>query len=167
MASGLLQHHVALRRHLGLDEVEVAHAVRLHDHGGLEMLLGEALEVVGGIVRGDGVVAPAEPRHHAGELAGFQFLGRPEHQVLEEVGDPRLPRRVVGTADAIPHDVRDDRRAVVGHHDHVHAVGEIELAGASLGGFRGHRCDRQQGEREAGGRQQRPRAAASRLGALR
>ena len=56
------------------------------------------------------------------------LVRRLEHQVLEEVGDARDAGRLVGGADAIPHVVRDDRRAVVGHDHDLQAVGELELA---------------------------------------
>ena len=36
---------------------------------------------------------------------------------------PETPWRLVGGADAIPDHVGDDGRAVVGDHNHLHAVG--------------------------------------------
>ena len=37
---------------------------------------------------------------------------------------------LVGGADLVPHHVGDDRRAVIGDHHDVHAVGQLELGGA-------------------------------------
>ena len=47
---------------------------------------------------------------------------------------PDTPRRLVGRADPVPDHVRDDRRAMIGDDDHLHAVRELELGGARSGG---------------------------------
>jgi hypothetical protein len=69
--AALLDHHLPLGRHLLIDQLEVAHAVGFHGHRRLQMLLGQPLEIVGRIVGGDGVVAPAQAGHHVRQLAGF------------------------------------------------------------------------------------------------
>ena len=97
----------------------------------VEPVLGDALVVAGHVVAGEGVVLAAEPGDDLGELAGRDLVRRLEHQVLEEMRDARDARRLVGRADAIPDVVRHDRRAVVGHDDDLHAVGELELAHAA------------------------------------
>ena len=135
--AALLDHHLPLGRHLRVDQLQVAHAVGFHDHRRLQVLLRQPLEVVGGIVRGHRIVAPAQARHHVRQLAGLELARGLEHQVLEEVGEPGLARDVVGAADAVPHHVRDDGRAAIGHDHHLHAVGEHELARAALGGMTG------------------------------
>ena len=126
--AALLEDHLALGRHLLLGELQVHHAVGFHLHHGLEPVLGDALEVAGHVVGGEGVVLAAEPGDDLGEGAGGDLVRRLEHQVLEEVGDARDARRLVGRADAIPDVVRDDGSAVVRHDHHLQAVGELELA---------------------------------------
>ena len=55
-------------------------------------VLGDALEVGGGVLAGEGVVLAAEPGDDLGELADRDLVGRLEHQMLEEVGDARDAR---------------------------------------------------------------------------
>ena len=64
------------------------------------------------------------------------LVGRLEHQMLEEMGDARDALGLVGGADLVPDHVGDDRRAVIGDHHDLQAVGELELtrAGPSLHG---------------------------------
>ena len=47
---------------------------------------------------------------------------------------PETPLRLVGGADLVPDHVRDDRRAMIGDHHDLHAVGELELGGTRFGG---------------------------------
>ena len=92
--------------------------------------------VGGHVLAGEGVVLAAEPGDDLGELADRDLVGRLEHQVLEEVGDAGHALGLVGGADLVPDHVRDDGGAVVGDDDHLHAVGELELAGTRLGAGR-------------------------------
>ena len=130
--AALLQDDVALGAHLILQQPEVHHPVRLQAHDGLEVLLGDALIVGGGVVGRGRIVAAAEAGDDLRELARLDLAGRLEHQVLEEVGDSRGAPRVVGGAAAIPDHVRDDRHAVIGDDHDLHAVGKVEGADLEL-----------------------------------
>ena len=99
-----------------------------------EMLLGDALEIGGVVVAGEGVLLAADLGDALGELALRVGLGALEHQMFEEMGDARLALRIVGRAVAIPHHVGDHRRAVVGNDDHGQAVVEPEIDDAAVGG---------------------------------
>ena len=59
---------------------------------------------------------------------GGMRAGALEHQMLEEMRQARLAGRAVGGADLVPDPVGDHRRAVVGHHHHLHAVVEREAS---------------------------------------
>ena len=56
---------------------------------------------------------PPSLPHRPLELACLVSRGRLEHQVLDEVGEARPSRRLVGPSHPIPDHVRDDRRALV------------------------------------------------------
>ncbi len=112
-------------------EPQVDHAVGFHLHHLAEAVLGDALEIGGRVVAGEGVVLAAEAADDLGELADRDLVGRLEHQMFEEMGDAGFAAHLVGGADPVPDHVGDDRRAVVGNDDDLHAVGELELGGAS------------------------------------
>ena len=57
---------------------------------------------------------------------GF-LRGALEHQVFEEMREPRFAGRLVGGADLVPDHVRHDRRAMIRHHDDFEPVGEREV----------------------------------------
>ncbi len=139
--STLLEDHLALGRHLLLGEPQVHHAVGFHGHDGLEPVLRDALEVAGHVVTGERVVLAAEARDDLGELAGGDLVRRLEHQVLEKVSDARHARGLIGRADAVPHVVGDDRRAMVGDDDHLQSVGELELGDPAGGRARVQRFE--------------------------
>ena len=148
--AALLDDDLPLRLHLFRLEAEVHHAVGLHLHHGLEMGLGDALEVGCVVGAGEGVLLAAEPRHDGRELAVGELLGGLEHQVLEEVRDARYAGRLVGGPGADIDHVGDDRRAVVGNDDHGHPVGKLELAhGLGGGSVRGRDDLRDQHEGES------------------
>ena len=109
-------------------EDQVAHAVGLVAHHRRERVRRHGL-VIGGVVPGgEGVLAAADLGDLGAELAGLVVLRALEHQVLEEMRDAGFARRLVGAADLVPDHVRDDRRAVVGDDDDLHAVVEHEVA---------------------------------------
>ena len=104
-------------------EPQVDHAVGFHLHHRAEPILGDALEVCGRVLAGEGVVLAAEASDDFGELADRDLVGRLEHQMLEEVGDAGTSALLVGGADPVPDHVGDDGRAVVGDDHDLHAVG--------------------------------------------
>ncbi len=120
------QHHVALGQHFRVGQLQVDHAVGLHLHHERQAVFRDHLEIGGEVVAGEGVVLPAVARHDARELAGLDFLRALEHQVFEEMRDAGLARRLVGRADLVPDHMGDDGGAVIGDHQHVHAVGKRE-----------------------------------------
>ena len=112
---------------LAFGEIEIDHAVGLELHHQRQPVLGDALEIGGVVMRGEGVVLAAVARHRLGQFAGGHVLGALEHQMLEEMRRAREAGRIVGAADAEPQHVRDDGRAVIFDHHDLHAVGELEL----------------------------------------
>ena len=88
----------------------------------------------------EGVVLAAETADNLGKLANGNLIGRLEHQMFEKVGDPRRAALLVGSTDAIPDHVRNDRRPMIGDDHHLQAVRQGELGGAWAGlGERGGR----------------------------
>ena len=68
-AAPLLDDDAELRAHVLLGHAQIDHTVCLELHDAAQAVLGHALVVDGRVLVGDGVVAPAKPRDHAGELA--------------------------------------------------------------------------------------------------
>ena len=127
MHAPLLEHDVALGRDDLVGQHEAGHAVRLERHAGLQVLLGDLLEIGGEVRAGEGVLLAADRGDVLGELA-LRMGGRAlEHQVLEEMGDARLAGRIVGGAVAVPDHVGDDRRAMVGDDHDLEAVLQREM----------------------------------------
>ena len=100
-------------------------------HHGLEMVAGDALEIGGVIVGGEGVLLPAEAGDGLRERADRVLLGALEHEVFEEMRDAGLSDRIIGRTIAVPHHVGHHRGAVIGHHHDVEAV--IEGEGGDFG----------------------------------
>ena len=146
--AALLEHDVALGRDHRLVEDEAGHAVGLELHHGPEVLAGDALEIGGVVVGGEGVLLAAERRDDLAELARRVPARALEHQMLEEMGDAGLADRIVGRAVAVPDHVRDDGHAAVGHDHHLESVVEIEgrhLGPASVGSPEGRRLGAERG----------------------
>ena len=148
----LLEDHAALAQHLVVVEHQIGHAVGFHAHDQLEAVLGDGLEVAGVVGAGERVLVAAVAGDDARELPGLQVLGPLEHEVLEEVGEPRLAERAVGRAHLVPDVVADHRRPPVGHHHHLHAVVESEGLGLEHGAFSRAADDQGEGQRHAGAR---------------
>ena len=120
--AALVQHHVALGRDRFVRQHEIGHAVGLERHHLGEVLFRDALEEGRVVVRGEGVFVAADRRHTAAELVARMGRRALEHQVLEEVRNARLTRRLVGRPDLVPHHVRDNGCPVVRDHRDLHAV---------------------------------------------
>jgi hypothetical protein len=105
----------------------VAHPVGFHLHHQPETVGGDALEIGGVVLGGEGVVGAAVFLNHAGKLARFHIVGGLEHQVLEEMGDAGAARLLVGGAGAVPDHVHHHRGAVILDHHHLHAVFQPEV----------------------------------------
>ena len=126
----LFQHHLELRPHRLVGQHQSGHAVGLELHHGCELVARHALEIAGVVGGGEGVLLAADGRHHLGEAPGWILLRALEQQVLEEVGEPRLARRLVGGADLVPEHVGHDRRAVIGNHHDLETVRQLEIGDA-------------------------------------
>ena len=112
----------------------MGHAISLHLHQRLELILGDALVVGGDVLAGERVVLAAELGDDLGKVADGDLVRRLEHQVLEEVGDPGDALRLVGGTDLVPNHVRDDGCTVIGDDHDVHSVRQLELGSARLSG---------------------------------
>ncbi len=126
----LLQHDLAFRLPVVLADAEIGHPVRLHPHDKRQAVGGDALEVGGEVVAGEGVVGPAVGGHRPGQLARRQRFGALEHQVFQVMREPGLARHLVGRPDPVPHHLHHDRRAVILDHHRLQAVVEREAADA-------------------------------------
>ena len=117
----------ALGQDFFLVESQIDHAVRFHFHHLPQTVLGNTLIIGGHIVASERIVLASEPRHDLREFAIGDLLCRLEHQMLEKVSDAGHTRRFISRASAIPDHVRNHRRPVVGHDDHLHPVLESKL----------------------------------------
>ena len=118
----LFHDHLALRVNLLGIEKQMPHAVGLEAQDHVDTV-GSDVDVVGGdVVRGEGIVLTTVPLDGVGELA-LAVSGRAlEHQVLEEVGQPRLPRHLVPRANAVPGLHGDDGIPVILQHEDTQAI---------------------------------------------
>ncbi len=131
-----------------------------------ELLARHALEVAGVVGRGEGVLVAADAQHGLRELAGRVLGGALEHQMLEEMRQPRFAGRLVGRADLVPDHLRHDRRAVIGDHHHLQPVVEREAGGAFRGdgGLGAEAGARQRDRGNKGGSEQGNRSARAHHG---
>jgi hypothetical protein len=122
----LVLHDAALLVELGLVEhrEQVAHAVALEPQRAVEGARRHGLEVVRAVVVRRAVDARRAELGDELEPVGVRVLAAVEHQVLEEVREPRAPRPLVLRADVVPDVHADDRRLVVLVDDDGEAVGE-------------------------------------------
>ena len=133
----LLEHDVALGGDHVVGELKPGHPVGLELHAGAQMLFGHLLEIGGEVGAGEGVLHSADFGDEFGELALGMGLRALEHQVLEEMGDARLARRIVGRAVTVPDHVGDDGGAMVGNDHDLEAVLKGEMGDMRRGGERG------------------------------
>jgi hypothetical protein len=124
--AAFFQHDVALGPDDAFIEGQPGHPVGLVIHHRAQMLLRHTLEIGGVVEGGEGVLLAAEAGDDLGELARRPARGALEHQMLEEMRDAGLSRRIIGGAVAIPDHVSDDRRAPVGHNHDIHPIAEPE-----------------------------------------
>jgi hypothetical protein len=114
----------ALRRH----RVEqVRHAIGLEEQRQIERVLRHVDHVVRSIVGRGSVVVAAGAFEERIEHALLDVLRPFEHQVLEQVGEARAARLLIGRADVIPDVHRDHRHALVLVKDDVQPIAEREL----------------------------------------
>ena len=125
----LVLHHPALLVEPRLvDRAEhVPHAVRLHPQRHVEGGGRHHLEVVGAVLVGGAVHAGGPDAVERLEVVVVEVLAAVEHQVLEQVREAGLARRLVRRPDVVPDVDGDDRRLVVLVDDQPQAVVEDVL----------------------------------------
>ena len=135
------------------------HAIRFHPQRELERGGRHVLKIVGAIE-----VRRAVDRGRADFLHGLEelvvvILGALEHQVLEEMREPRLPQALILRADVVPEIHRDDRRLAIGMDDDGQAIVQLEFFVRDQGLVGEARTPRTRGDqRQRSGHQQAPRA---------
>ena len=124
--AALFDNDIALREEGLVRVAQIAHAIGFHTHDEFEPVARDT-DVVGRVIpRGEGVIVSAIARDGARILAGRNLARALEHQVFKEMRDARMAARFIRRADAIPHHMRNHRRAAIGDHHDLHAVGERE-----------------------------------------
>ena len=141
--AALFHHHVALGPDMGVGQVQVHQPVGFQLHGQRQPVPGDLFVEGGVVVIGEGVVLAAIAGDGLGEGVVRIGLGAAEHHVFEEMRQPGNARRIVHAADAEPQHLGGDGGAVIGDHQHLHAIGQRELEGVVAGlariGRRGRR----------------------------
>ena len=112
---------------LGQRVEQVPVPVGLQPEREVQGALGDRLEVVGAVEPGRRVETAALGHQRAEVLAALDVARALEHQVLEEVGEPGPPGRLVPRPDAHPEVHGDGRDGVVLGDDHPQAVGQRAL----------------------------------------
>src|SRR6266513_1345550 len=111
----LVLHDAPLFVHLrGVDDAEqMAHAVRFHPQRYIKRSGGDVLEVIGAIVVRGAVLIRRANALEGLEVVVVEVLAAVEHQVLEQMREPRAPGPLVLGAHMVPDVDGDDRRLVV------------------------------------------------------
>jgi hypothetical protein len=120
----LVHDDFALARDLFVAKHQLRHPLGFELHREGDAIGGEALVIVRPVEPRAGVRLGAVLFEGAIELARLQPLGLVEHQVLEEVGEARLPRLLVARADLVPGEVAGDGRAAVDEEEDGEAIAE-------------------------------------------
>ncbi len=136
---------------------QMAHAVRFHPQRHVERGGRHGLEIVRAVEPGRAVLVGRAGELERAEEFVLVILRALEHQVLEEMREAGLARRLVGRADVIPDADRDDRRLVIFADDDGEPVRQREARERNVDRV-GRRCGRRAAE--AGGQQQGGEAAA-------
>ena len=157
--SPFLGHDVALGHHRAFGEVEPTHPVGFEMRDQPQLVLGDLLVENGEVVGGEGVLVAAVAGDGLREAAAGNGPRAAEHHVLEEMGEPRNPGRIVHRANLIDHQLGDHRRTVIWHHHHLQPVLQHKLecfAGGRRLGRRTLRKRRRTGDKQRN--QRRPNA---------
>ena len=121
----LFLHGLALVVELLLREDERAHAVGLEEEAEVEALGGKGLEVVRPVLGRRPVHRAARLGHEPEMLALADVLRALEHEVLEEVREPRLPGRLDAAADVVRDVHRHEGDSALRRHDDRQPVREL------------------------------------------
>jgi hypothetical protein len=129
----LLQNDVSFGRDHFICQRQIAHPVRFHAHHQPQPIGGDALEICGVVLRGEGVVRPAIRGDDLRECAVGDLAGGLEHQMLEKVGDAGMAPGFIGRPDPVPDHMGHDRGAVVLDDNYFHAIVQPEIAHGRFG----------------------------------
>ena len=135
--AAFFQHHIALGRDAVVGQIQIGHAVGFQIHRQLEPVGGDLLIESG---KSWVVKAFSSPPFLAmvwAILVARHLLGAAEHHMLEEMRQARNAGRIVHPAHLEPHHLGHHRGAVIGDHQHLHAVLQRELENLGRGGMRG------------------------------
>jgi hypothetical protein len=127
--AALVLHDIALPVHaLGCHRIEeIAHAIRFQEERQVERVRGHVDVVVRAVGLGRGVIGSSGRLEALVELAFLDVSRSLEHQMLEEVGEPRVSRLLACRADVVPDVDGHDWNRVILVQDHVQAVWQREL----------------------------------------
>src|SRR5256885_1698635 len=118
----------------GVDDAEqVPHAIRLEPEDPIERGYGNVLEIIRAILVRRAVEIRGTDRFDRLEVVVVVILAAVEHQMLEEMREPRLARSLVLRADVIPHVDGGNWRLVVFVYEQRQSVLENELRVRDLG----------------------------------
>ena len=131
----LFENDIALGRHYLVGQDQIFHPVGLIVHADVEVLLGDALEIGGVVIRGESILLAAEIGDQLGKLALRMVLVPLNIKCSRKCAMPDLPDRIVGRAIAIPDHMRHDGRPVVLDDDDLETVGELCMRDRRTGGF--------------------------------
>jgi hypothetical protein len=117
---------LVLELRFGQGRQQVAHAIRFHPQRQLQRVRGNDLPVVRAVGVGRAVEDAARFLQRT-EVAFVVVLRALEHQVLEQVREPRAARLLVLRPDVVPHVHGDNRAGAVLVDDDVQAVSEAMM----------------------------------------
>ena len=112
----LVTHHILLvgERRLVEHVEQITHAIAVYPQAQLQLVRWQGVEVVGAIeVRRSIRIGNAGGFQQAVGHASWHVLGGGEHHVLEQVGESRAARLLIGGANVVPDVDRDQRQSPV------------------------------------------------------
>ena len=124
-AAAFLLDDLALGVHADLLDLAVQHAFALDPEREAELVGGQVQEKVRAVEAGGGVQAAARAGDELVQLAARDVVAALEHEVLEEMREPRAVETLVLAADVVEHVAGNHRHRVVGREDDVQAVGQV------------------------------------------
>ncbi len=131
--AAFFEHHIAFRPDMGVGQIQIGQTIRLQLHRQRQPVLGD-LFVKGGVVMiGEGIGLAAILGDDLREGIVRIGLGAPKHHVFEEMRQAGNARRIVDRAYPKPQHLGGDGGAVIGDHQHLHAVLQRKLKGVVAG----------------------------------
>ena len=124
--AAFVRDHFLLARHLRIPEHQLPHPLRFEPRHEGQAIVRDRDVVLRPVEPRRGVALRARFFEFAIELAGLHVLRLVEHQMFEQVREPRLADLFVSRPDAVPRVVRDDRCRVILADQNAKAVREPE-----------------------------------------